>query len=172
MRIYSETGDTILSVKEQEEIISWVIDYYHQFDLVGYNKWRLGLKNTSDYPKVIDDIKERIIDIENLSKYNEEPIYNDIIEYSRNGADFSNHKDVNSDGMVHVRFDVYVKLPKNGGLPIYNGELINVKERQYLCCRAGIDYHSRTTIKQSSGIIISYGFLMPYDEIGNILYNF
>jgi len=85
------------------------------------------------------------------------------------GAQLHSHVDPNVDNLIHTRFNVYIKIPDEGGYPVYNGKVYRLKERTYLCCRAGIEPHYCQKVK-GDRIIISYGFLIPYNEISNINY--
>ena len=90
-----------------------------------------------------------------------------------NGGKLHEHKDPKSEDKEHIRFNVYVQLPEEGGRPIYADVQHNLKERQYICCRASIDKHSATKcVGNRARIIISYGWLIPKDEIGEVVYDF
>jgi hypothetical protein len=83
------------------------------------------------------------------------------------------HTDPNEGELIHTRFNVYVQIPEIGGYPIYNNILCKLKERTYICCRAGIDKHyCEKVIGNRERIVLSYGFLLPYDRIKNINYEY
>ncbi len=84
--------------------------------------------------------------------------------------DFDNDYDKN---LIHTRFNVYVQIPIKGGYPIYNNKLLKLKERTYICCRSGIDEHYCEKVEgDRERVVLSYGFLLPYDRIKNIIYEY
>ena len=92
-----------------------------------------------------------------------------------NGGELHLHTDPNpkDTNLYHTRFNVYVQIPKKGGLPIYNNQVCNLKERTYICCRSGIDKHCCQKVEgDKERIVISFGFLLPFERIKNINYNY
>ena len=90
----------------------------------------------------------------------EEPLFKDSIGYMMDGGQLHEHVDPNQDGLIHTRFNLYVQIPHEGGYPIYAGKTLRLKERTYICCRAGIDPHYCEKVEgDRERIIISYGFL-------------
>lgn len=173
MRYYSKNDDEILNVEEQNEIVEWAQEKYNHFEVVGYNRWRCVLEYAPEYPKIIDIVKQRIIEIENLQNSIQEPIYKDSIVYMKNGSKLNRHTNPNNGNLIHVRFNVYVQIPKKGGMPIYNDILYEIKERRYICCKSGIDFHECTQVSgDRERIILSYGFLMDSFELGIIIYDY
>ena len=103
----------------------------------------------------------------------EEPLFKDSIGLMMDGAQLHTHTDPNKYGLIHTRFNVYVQLPYIGGYPIYNDNLYKLKERTYICCRAGIDPHYCEKVEgDRERIILSYGFLLPIERVNNIIYDY
>lgn len=173
MRYYSKNDEEILNPKEQNEIIKWAQEKYNHFEVIGYNRWRCVLEYAPSYPKIIDIIKQRIVEIENLQNSIQEPIYKDSIIYMQNGSKIHKNISPNNGNLIHVRFNVYVQIPKNGGLPIYNNISYEIKERCYICSKSGIDYNECDQIFGNKELIIlSYGFLMDKFELGIVIYDY
>jgi hypothetical protein len=171
--VYSLKDDEILTIEEQTIIVEWVKKNYSYFKSTGYNRWFQFLQCFDDLPPCIWDIKQKIIQKENLYGYEREPILMDSIGYMIDGGQLHLHTDpnpLNSD-LIHTRFNVYVQLPTKGGFPIYNGSTLKLKERTYICCKSGIDLHCCEKVEgDRARIIISFGFLIPKERIQNITY--
>jgi hypothetical protein len=57
------------------------------------------------------------------------------------------------------RYNMFISLPENGGLPIYGGEILNVVEKCLLRLESGLIRHSTTVINgEIPRIMLSYGF--------------
>lgn len=173
--IYSYNDEPILTVEEQEIIVNWVIKNYIYFKTTGFNRYFQQLEYFDDIPECIWEIKKRIVDKEELYNYEQEPIFKDSIGYMKEGGELHLHTDpnpINSD-LYHTRFNIYVQIPKKGGLPIYNDTICNLKERTYICCRSGLDKHCCQKVEgDRERIVISFGFLLPMERIKYIKYNY
>jgi len=126
-----------------------------------------------DVPPCIWDIKQKIVDIEQLSQYEQEPMFKDAIGYMVDGGALHLHKDSNpsESNLIHVRYNVYVQIPHEGGIPVYDGVECGLRERSYICCRSGIDPHYCTTVHGlRERVVLSFGFLMPSERISHITY--
>ena len=173
---YGKKCQPILSLEEQEIIVNWIDTNYKLLDNNGYNRYNIKLsilKNKVEIPECIYKIKQRIVDIENLYDYQQEPLFEDSIGYMTDGGKLHKHTDPNVNNLVHTRFNVYVQLPNEGGYPIYGNNIYKLKERTYICCRAGIDYHECIQVKgERARIVLSFGFLLPLDRVSKINYDY
>lgn len=169
--IYSKDDEYILSEQEQFEIVKWVENNFHRFRQTGINRYMQLMDLLDDIPKCVWDIKNRIIKKEKLENEIQEPLFRDAIGYMIEGGQLHKHTDPNKNGLIHTRFNVYVQIPTKGGLPVYGGQLISLKERTYVCCRSGIDLHYCQLVEgDRARIILSYGFLLPVERVKNIKY--
>lgn len=173
IRKYTKDDEEILTVEEQEKIVEWARKNYTKFKPNGINRWRCILSNIRSYPEVINIIKQRIVQKEGLENFLQEPTYKDALSYMTHGAKLHEHIDPNQGELLHIRFNVYVQLPQEGGYPIYANRLHKLKERTYICCRAGLDRHSATEVLgERERVMISFGFLMTIKELGNVIYEY
>lgn len=173
MRTYGSEDEPIISEQEQAEIVKWVKENVKEFNINGYNRWKQHLDYFDSIPTIFEVVKQRIVKKERLHGYEQEPEFRDSVGYMFNGGKLHEHMDSGLDGKEHVRFNVYVQLPEKGGRPIYGGIYHDIKERQYICCRASIDKHEATMcVGLRARIIISYGFLIPLDKLGEVKYNY
>jgi hypothetical protein len=121
-----------------------------------------GLFSSIEEPlTLLDEIKQRIINIENLKDKTFEPFRGDFVSIQRNGAKVPPHIDHNpkDDSLYSRRYNVFISLPEKGGLPIYDGELLEVQERCLLKVDSGLITHSTNIIEGNTPrVILSYGF--------------
>jgi hypothetical protein len=111
--------------------------------------------------ELLEEIKNRIIEIEELSDNWFEPYRGDVVSIQRNGGKVPEHIDHNpiNQTLYSRRYNVFISLPENGGLPIYDGEILNVVEKCLLKVESGLIKHSTTVINgEIPRIILSYGF--------------
>ena len=162
-----------MTIEEQKIVIDYAKNNYLNFDSNGYNKWKKSLDELDNVPQCIYDIKKRIIEKECLENAPQEPILKDQIGYMKEGGNLHLHVDRNTNGLIHTRFNVYVQIPDSGGIPIYSNHIIDVKEREYTICRSGLDFHyTEKVIGKKERIILSFGFLLPYERVSNIKYKY
>ena len=170
-RNYSNDDEYIISEHEQNEIIDYVLNNHKKFKITSASKHSQRLDYS--YPKIFLDIRNRIIEREHLQGCPTEPIAGDFISYITDSGKIYIHKDANQGELINIRFNVYVQLPENGGLPVYSRIVCALQERTYVCCRSGLDCHETQTVIGPKGrITISYGFLMKEEDIGEVKYNY
>jgi hypothetical protein len=111
--------------------------------------------------ELLENIKHRIVEIEDLSEKSFEPFRGDFVSVQRNGAKVPDHIDHNptDQTLYSRRYNVFITLPEIGGEPIYNNEILSLEEKCLLKVDSGIVKHSTTEIKgEKPRIILSYGF--------------
>lgn len=177
--IYSCNDEPIITLKEQEEIVNWTRKNYKYFKENGYNRYMQKLEYFEDVPECIWNAKNKIIEIEQLHDFEQEPMFKDSIGYMCDGGQLHIHTDLNPppnekcEQLYHTRFNLYVQLPKKGGYPIYNNIHCTLNERTYICCRSNLDKHYCAKVEgQRERIVISFGFLLPLKRIQNIIYKY
>lgn len=169
-----ENNEYIMSLEEQIIIKDYIKDCYSKnlFTNNGYNRWRGVINDLLDVPECIWRIKNKIVELENLQDAPQDPHFKDSIGYIRPTGSLHYHSDPNTDGLIHVRYNVCVQLPEKGGETFYGKQEILIEERKYVVCRAGLDYHyTNIIIGEKERIMLSYGFLLPYERVVDIRYN-
>jgi hypothetical protein len=169
--IISIEDEPIISIEEQNIIIEWTEKNFNRFIKTGFNRQMINLDLVPDFPNIVNNIKKRIEEKENLNKYSQEPNIRDAIGYMSNGGKLPMHKDPNqnNNSLIHVRYNIYVQIPFKGGYPIYNNQLIQLKERNYICCRSGLDEHCCQKVEgDRARIVLSFGYLVPLKDIDEI----
>jgi hypothetical protein len=172
---YTSNDEYILSESEQKIIVEWVLQNYKYFHYNGESKYFQKLIFFKNVPECIWDIKKRIFNKEQLHNYEVEPIFKDTIAIMFKGSQLHEHTDPNppNSNLIHTRYNVYVQLPIKGGYPVYNNIHCKLKERTYICCRSGIDKHYCVKVEEERPrIILSFGVLLPFERIQNIVYKY
>jgi len=174
-------SEEIVTLEEQQTIINWVNENQNVFihnPLNGGNFMFIDLlkETTNDSNnklinnKIVYDIfaniKNRIELLENLKDCKTFFDLGHFIYYMEPGTKLHRHKDDNDVDSYHIRFNVLIQNPESGGIPIYAGKKIKTKERCYVICRSGLDYHESTVINgNKSKILISFGYSINKDKI-------
>lgn len=172
--VTNDYSEEIITIHEQQQIVAWAIKYWDNFiynaNNAGYFIYIDSLKDMEAESNMLMydllmDIRKRIVDIENLHDIGVDPSLLDFIYHMDKGTKLHKHKDKNSNDGYHIRFNLIVQLPESGGVPIYAGKKINTKERCYIICRSGLDYHTSTHIEGDlPKIVLSYSFNFPKDK--------
>lgn len=110
-------------------------------------------------PDCYKSVKSRIIEVENLKDYILDPVFGDFLSFNETEAAIHKHKDHNEDGYIHTRYNLLLSLPEKGGNPVYDDNIISVKEKMLWRCEAGKYNHASTpVIGEKPRINISFGF--------------
>jgi hypothetical protein len=165
----------IISKEEQHILVTWAIEMLPHLDKNGFQRFKKPFNLLPHVPELVYNIKKRIEERErtddlDLSQFQEEPTLFNAIGVGFHGAQLHKHTDPNTPGFVHVRYNVYLQIPIVGGLPVYNKNIIHIRERNYVCCNSGTDEHySLKVLGSIPRIILSYGYLVPNDKMKYIL---
>jgi hypothetical protein len=148
----------IISEEERIELLNWILQKKSEF--IEPNQFRLSKRVTDDDHQLIHEIKKRIIEREKLEGFPLEPRLGDFISIIEPGGKIHYHRDPNKGCLIHVRFNVFIQLPKKGGMTYYNNIPIQAQECCYVKSLSGKDVHfSDVNEDTDSRIALSYGFL-------------
>jgi hypothetical protein len=162
--------ENFISDEEKNILLDWINENHNKFNVNGISKSdtlaAYGSRKfcTSDsidnFPtEIVKKIKDRVIEIENIKEWIEEPTFKDLIGINGEGGSIHLHTDPNVDGYVHVRYNVILKYPKEGGHSIYNGKINELKENMVWRCVAGKVMHGSEPVKGDiPRITLSLGF--------------
>lgn len=171
---YTDRDAPVVSEAEQAEIVAWVRSRYPYFRPNGPRRYMQRLDYLDDVPDCVWRIKQRVYDRERLHGYETEPLFRDSVGYILDGGALHLHRDPNPDdgsGRIHTRFNVYVQLPERGGYPIYAGVPCRLRERTYICCRAGLDKHCCAPVEgPRERVVLSFGVLAPRARVERVRY--
>jgi hypothetical protein len=169
-------NETIISKKELDFILKFIHINEDLFEKNGIspNRKYLTLHKKSNPPKLFFDIKKKILTKENiLTDYIDDTTYGDYIGTITNGGKIHHHNDTTISGYDHIRFNLFLSIPKKGGLPIYNGITIPVQVGDYVRCNSSKEYHECEVVEDKiPRIVISYGiYLKPENKLKNFNYS-
>jgi hypothetical protein len=89
-----------------------------------------------------------------------------------NGAHTHMHKDpITKQGYAHVRCNVMLKKPLEGGNPVLDGKELEVNKNDLWICFSSMETHGSVPIKGGERLIISFGALVPQQDVNNIIKN-
>lgn len=148
----------IISESDRIELLNWILQNKSKFTKLSQS--RLNKRITADDHHLIHEIKERIIQKEELHGFPLEPTLGDFIGVVEPGGRIPYHKDPNKGCLIHVRFNVFIQLPKKSCMTYYNNIPIQAQECCYVKSLSGKDIHfSDVNEDIIPRIVISYGFL-------------
>jgi hypothetical protein len=162
---------------EQENLVEWIEENHKSFKLNNHGSGKYchiqAIKDQFNDETVYDTIqkiKSRLIEKENLQNYKSFTELPDLVYYMEPGSKLHIHDDsgYKTSKGIHVRFNVCLQKPEIGGRPVYAGNIIELIEREYIICRAELDYHSSEWISGNKAKInLSFGFLIDGNDIKN-----
>jgi len=162
-------NENIISKKELDFILKFINNNKDLFEENGVSQNRnfLTLPKESNTPSLFFDIKKRILDKENIkNNYIDDSTYGDYIGYITNGGKIHYHNDPTITGYDHIRFNLFLSVPKNGGFPIYNGVTIPVTVGDYVRCNSSKEYHECEMVEGDiPRIVISYGIYLKSKKV-------
>ena len=159
----------IMTRGEQEAILNFI--YNREFKCSSLSGNRLDFRftiDTKNIPIELWKIKQRIMDKEGLREYSS-TILDDFIGIILPAGSIPPHIDQNNlDGHIHVRFNVFLKIAPTCQA-YYDNTLVEAKERHYVLCRSGIDFHTTSMNTDNiPRISLSYGFMLPLNKVESI----
>ena len=132
-------------------------------------------KNDKLCPPLIFEIKNRVVHKENLTFFENETYINDFVTVVLKNGFIQKHTDPNDINrqLFHVRFNIFITVPKKGGATYYDGHEIDAIEGSYVLCRSGIDQHWSDPLEDENimRISLSFGFLLPAHKVDELTNN-
>jgi hypothetical protein len=162
----------LISEEERIEILNWIClrainPKYHIFG----NRLNIEL-NANDLSEcpTIATVRQRLIQKEGLQDYIQERKFKDFVGGIFKGGKIHAHTDPNAGNLIHTRFNLILQTSDDPNYKTYYGGYpIKEKERHYVCCRSGLDYHwSEINHSATPRLALSFGFFIPRDELDNI----
>jgi len=162
-------NEDIISKKELNFILKFIDinnDFFIENDISPHRKF-LTLHKESNPLSLFFDIKKRILDKEGIiDNYIDDSTYGDYIGLITNGGKIHHHNDPTIFGHDHVRFNLFLSVPKKGGFPIYNGITIPVNVGDYVTCNSSKEFHECEMVEGDvPRIVISYGIYLKSKKI-------
>jgi hypothetical protein len=154
----------IITEEERLFLLKWVTQNEYKFVPNNFGPSRKVYFFDSDIetPDLVYEIRDKIIEKENITKWYPEPLLGNYVGWISDGGFIHRHIDPNQECGNHIRYNLFISIPNEGGYPIYDNQVIPVKERQYIRCNSGLYFHeSQKVIGDKPRIVISYGFILP-----------
>jgi len=106
----------------------------------------------------------------NLFPTQKEPELGDLLmNHYQNDACTHIHKDPAPKGYVHIRANVMIKKPNEGGDIIVDNETIEVKENDLWLVLASLENHGSTPIQSGERLIYSFGAIIKETNIEGLI---
>jgi hypothetical protein len=155
-----EIKEDFITKEEQTHLLEWAEEQRPllKANPMGKHRYSRPIRDLS-YNEVSSNVLKRVLQEYNLK----DRIHNDgfigsILSYQTDGAFVHSHTDEIEDKR-HLRFNLFLSVPESGGVPIYNGEEIPIKERLLIPYEADRYFHSSTpVVGNKPRIIISFGW--------------
>lgn len=164
--------EDFITMEEQSQLLDWVQENEQDFRTITRNSDTPGpfashrkfytFKTHITHPyDLIQNIKQRVVDIESIEEWIPEPMFSDYIGYVSAGGAIHLHKDKNQLGYVHVRYNVILSWPEQGGESIYGDSINTFKEKTVWRCEAGnVPHASKAVEGDRPRITLSLGFMI------------
>lgn len=147
--------------EEQKILLNWIFENHNNFRENGYGRKFGVVYDFENYPNLIYILRERIVKIENIQNFLEEPCFRDYVGINTEGGQIHYHTDPNKDDYVHTRYNIVLSYPESGGESIYDGVINKLYEKLIWKCIAGKIFHGSTVVVgKKPRITLSLGFLI------------
>lgn len=108
-----------------------------------------------------NDITNEVFSLFGINKIQPEPMFGNFIgNHYLDAAAVHLHKDPAPKGFHHVRCNIAIEMPSQGGHPILDGKTIEIESGDIWICFASIEAHSSTPIKGGQRVTLSLGALV------------
>jgi len=163
---------SIMNEDERIQLYNWAISMKQKMRIL--HNCRRDYKLLESDPEVLPlvfEIRKRLEEKEDLASFEKEVSINDFLGFVSPGGYIYKHTDPNNfeKQCAHIRFNVYISVPKIGCKTYYDGHLVDTQEGCYALCRSGIDEHwtdpNEDTIPRIS---LSFGYLLPAEKIDDL----
>jgi hypothetical protein len=162
--------EEFITFEEQLFLLKWIEENISLFKvnptksegkLYGSRKMYIVENENDECFDLVKKIKNKVIEVENIMDWIEEPHFKDLIGINGPGGSINQHTDPNIQGYTHTRYNVILKYPTEGGHSIYNGKINVLKENMVWRCVAGKVIHGSVPVKgEIPRITLSLGFLI------------
>lgn len=179
--------DEFITEEEQQILRHWILSiqdmmghavsngYKPEYDmLVRRSIGTVRMKNQYklDPHPLVTEVKKRVMQLENI-KYPiiDDPDVGDWFGITDEDAFVEPHTDPTREELNDYyvrRYNVIISMPHEGGQPIYDGEVLDVKERgMWMCNASTVTHASVPNVGSRMRVNISYGFLVPKELYAN-----
>lgn len=162
----------IITQDEASTIFKWAITLQKKGYLKNNTNNKRNFRKVSQLPNTPSlyyEIRNRITDalgIEDIL----EPVLESYISVITEGGAVHAHTDPEQPGYKHLRANVMISKPKEGGRPIIEGETYDIEQRGWWWFLPGEMLHTSEKVTgKKPRIICSYGYLVDENKIDSLL---
>ena len=151
-----------ISDDDKNSLLSWVENNIHEFRPNTKGRYFRPLKEIKNSPlDLVLKLKKRIVKLENITDWKEEPLFSDYIGINLEGASIHPHTDPNENNYIHTRYNIILSWPEKGGESIYGKNVNVLKENLVWKCVAGKVKHASKPVRgKKPRVTLSLGFLI------------
>ena len=168
----------IMNDEERTQISEWVNDLIinNKMDELKHDRLVYILNKTDniDVLPLVFEIKNRLERNEKLTSFENEKYINHFVTVILKNGFIQKHTDPNDvpRNLFHIRFNIFITVPKKGGITYYDGHEIDAVEGSYVLCRSGIDQHwSDPNEDDIRRVSLSFGYLLPAKKVDDLTSN-
>lgn len=105
-----------------------------------------------------------------IDQFEEEPCFGIFIGVNTNSGAVHEHTDPTKDEYIHFRLNFLVSKPEYGGVPIVNGEIIEVDELEsWINCASKWLHKSTPVVGLKPRIVLSLGALITEQQVEKVI---
>lgn len=152
----------VITETERLKMLFWIFSNQKNFKQNPAGPYRkyLSFSENKNIPKIFFDVRNRIIENEKIKNYITEPKLGNMITWVSKNGFIHKHTDSSIHLYDHVRYNLCLCSPFSGGRTIYNKEVVQIKEGNYVKCHTKYDHETEIVTSFKPRICVSYGFLI------------
>lgn len=162
----------IITDDERKIIYEWAMNLRPKMDFLSNNRRNYTITpNDPNVHPLVYQIKQRLEEKENLIGFEREEKIKDFLAIISPGGYIYKHTDPSDFNrrLLHIRFNIFISVPKSDGETYYDGQLVETKECSYVLCRSGIDEHwTEPSYDEDPRISFSFGYMLPPKKVDEL----
>lgn len=152
-------------------ICNFAKDKEHLFKINGYGRrYYSTLDSDEEINNYLNATRQLCLKTLDIDQFEEEPCFGIFIGVNTNSGAVHEHTDPTKDGYVHFRLNFLVSKPEDGGVPIVNGEIIEVNELEsWINCASKWSHKSTPVSGSKPRIVLSLGALITEQQAEKVI---
>ena len=156
----------VITEEERKVLLDWVLENESNMIYNDFGPYRrlLFLSRMDSIHPLIPEVKNRILEKEGITEWEEDPFFGDLLVFHTEKAFVHEHVDPATPDHNHVRYNLFLSKPEGGGVPVYKGIEQDFEERFYNTYHVNTNAHWSTPVQGSKPrVSISYGVSIRND---------
>ena len=152
---------------EHQELLLWARSMRSHLRDNGPGRTYEKVNALPETPAIYHEVRHRLQDMLGLERdIAPEPMFGWYLSVISEGGNVHPHRDPTTEGKRHLRCNLFLQLPRQGGLPIIERRPVTVEPRSLLAFYPSERWHSsQRVIGNLRRIILSFGYLVPDDYV-------